>query len=68
MYDSYDSHDNANRNYPNERRRDARNRMSRFSSFGRRKRKPTQIDFKGTDQKRSTDPVSYTHLDVYKRQ
>jgi|LSQX01.1.fsa_nt_gb hypothetical protein len=63
MYDSYDSHDNANRNYPNERRRDARNRMSRFSSFGRRKRKPTQIDFKGTDQKRSTDRIIYAGLE-----
>ncbi|NMA18677.1 MAG: hypothetical protein GX939_08050 [Clostridiaceae bacterium] len=63
MHDSYDSYDNKDRDHPSERRRDSRNIASRISSFGRRKRKPTQIDFKGTDPKRSADRFVYAGLE-----
>lgn len=67
MYDSNDSYDNSDRDYLNERRPDAKNSTSRLSSFGRRKRKLTQIDFKGTDQKRSTDRFVYAGLEPTQR-
>lgn len=63
----YDSYDNTSHDYQNERHRASGDLATRFSSFGRRKRKPTQIDFKGADPKRRTDRIVYAGLEPTQR-